>query len=318
MAIDKVNTISYSAIAKLMGVTKANIAKFGTTSVPSSFTNTKSLFTDGVNDFFEIDLASDIIPHTQGSISSWFKIDSSNTSTKFMYSIYDASQTSAGRIELQFFNTSGNTVFALNGVYNDEISDGTFQGRFCNAKTGASHHGKPWNRIASDYGSFGSSTDSVYNANAMKGNWHNVIYTWDTTDTYVYNSTTYNGVLKLYLDGTLVNFGQSNFASHNGTANAQDLIGIDSGTVFDKIKIGARWNNNNDIDMLTDEFAIFNTVLDASDATNIYNSGVPGDLSSYSDLVGWWRFEDDSTDSSSNSNSGTLTNGATFSSDIPS
>ncbi len=318
MAIDKVNTISYSAIAKLMGVTKANIAKFGTTSVPSSFTNTKSLFTDGVDDFFDISLASDIIPHTEGSISSWFKIDSSNTSTKFMFDIFDSSQTALGRIGLQYFNTSGNTVFALNGLYRDETSNGTFTNRFCNAKTGTSHHGKPFNRISSDYGDFGSSTDSIYNANNMKGNWTHVVWTWDTTDSYTYSSTTYNGVMKLYINGVLRNAGVSSTASHNGTGTAVGLVGIDSGTVFDTIRIGARFNGNNDIDMLTDEFAVFNTVLAADDVTNIYNSGVPGDLSSYSDLVGWWRFEDDSTDSSSNSNSGTLTNGATFSSDIPS
>ena len=72
------------------------------------------------------------------------------------------------------------------------------------------------------------------------------------------------------------------------------------------------------MDALIDEWALFDKVLSASEVSNIYNSGVPADLSGESDLIGWWRFEDDTSDSSSNSNSGTLTNGATFSSTTPS
>jgi hypothetical protein len=40
---------------------------------------------------------------------------------------------------------------------------------------------------------------------------------------------------------------------------------------------------------LMDEVAVFNTALSSTDATNIYNSGSPGDLSSYSSLTNWWR-----------------------------
>lgn len=321
MAIDKVNTISYSAIAKLMGVTKANIAKFGTTSVPSSFTNTKSLFTDGVDDYFDITLASDIFDKDNGSISTWVKVDSSNTSTKWFLEAWDNSNNAQGRIALQYFNTSGTTIFALNGQYQDQV-EATYPTRFCGAKTSASHHGKPWNRISSDYGAFGSA-DSMWNANAMKGNWHHVVLTWNTSESYTdpTDSTSYTGTMKLYLDGTLVNFGQGAYVNNGLTATAVGLNGIPATTVFDKLRIGARFNGNNDMDALFDEVAVYNTDLSASEISTIYNSGSPNDLSSLSsstNLVGWWRFEDDSTDSSSNSNSGTLTNGATFSSDIPS
>jgi hypothetical protein len=73
-----------------------------------------------------------------------------------------------------------------------------------------------------------------------------------------------------------------------------------------------------------DEVALFNSALSASDITAIYNSGVPDDLTSYSP-VSWWRMGDDDsgtgttiTDQGSGSNDGTLTNGPTFSSDVPS
>lgn len=76
---------------------------------------------------------------------------------------------------------------------------------------------------------------------------------------------------------------------------------------------------------LIDEVAIFNTALSASDITAIYNSGAPADLTSYSP-VGWWRMGDGTEngsgttiyDMSSNSNNGTLTNGPTFSTTVPS
>lgn len=75
---------------------------------------------------------------------------------------------------------------------------------------------------------------------------------------------------------------------------------------------------------LIDEAAIFNTVLSASDITSIYNSGVPGDITSLSP-VGYWRMGDNDsgtgttiTDQGSGGNNGTLTNGPTFSTDVPS
>jgi hypothetical protein len=91
--------------------------------------------------------------------------------------------------------------------------------------------------------------------------------------------------------------------------------------VFDKLRIGARFNGNNDMDALFDEVAVYSTDLSASEISAIYNSGAPNDLSSLStstNLVGWWRFEDNTDDSSSNSNSGALTNGATYNSSVPS
>jgi len=67
-----------------------------------------------------------------------------------------------------------------------------------------------------------------------------------------------------------------------------------------------------------DNAAIFNTALSSTDVSDIYTAGRQGDLSSYSP-VGWWKMgESDSgagtslTDDSTNSNTGTLTNGAWF------
>lgn len=75
---------------------------------------------------------------------------------------------------------------------------------------------------------------------------------------------------------------------------------------------------------LLDEAALIPSVLSSSDVTTIYNSGVPADISSFNP-VGWWRMGDNNsgtgttiTDQGSGTNNGTLTNGPTFSTDIPS
>lgn len=73
-----------------------------------------------------------------------------------------------------------------------------------------------------------------------------------------------------------------------------------------------------------DEVAYWNSGLSASVITAIYNSGVPDDLSSYSP-VGYWRMGDNDsgtgttiTDQGSGGFDATLTNGPTFSTDVPS
>jgi hypothetical protein len=92
----------------------------------------------------------------------------------------------------------------------------------------------------------------------------------------------------------------------------------------------------NPFDGLIDEFAAFNSVLSASQISDIYNSGVPGDLSPFSPL-GWWRMGDGVGDTNSGGgtpentdvigtvvdqgsggNNATGTNGPTYSTTVPS
>lgn len=98
-----------------------------------------------------------------------------------------------------------------------------------------------------------------------------------------------------------------------------------SAEAFTKTDIGAFVPASQYFEGLIDELAYTsNTALSAAQILSIYNSGVPADLSSYSP-VGWWRMGDNDggtgttvTDQGSGSNDGTLTNGPTFSTNIPS
>ena len=72
---------------------------------------------------------------------------------------------------------------------------------------------------------------------------------------------------------------------------------------------------------LMDEVAVFNTALSSTDATDIYNSGAPGNLSSYTSLTNWWRMGESISGSTISDYIGTndlTVYGAITSTDVPS
>ena len=67
---------------------------------------------------------------------------------------------------------------------------------------------------------------------------------------------------------------------------------------------------------LIDEVTVFTKALSASEVSDIYNSGAPKDESAHDNLLLYYRFEDDVTDTAGTSDG--TNNGATFSSTVPS
>lgn len=135
-----------------------------------------------------------------------------------------------------------------------------------------------------------------YTTALSTGTWYHVVGTWD-------GSTT-----KVYINGSL----GSQTGSYSGSLGGSS-VSLKVGSMLD-----GYWNGK------IDEVAVFNSGLSASAVSSIYNSGSPADLSSYSP-VSWWTMGDNNsgagttiTDQGSGSNNGTLTNGPTFSTDIPS
>ena len=173
----------------------------------------------------------------------------------------------------------------------NEVS-GTNKGIFGRANQGAST------------GSFGLSSDEPYLAygggwqvwwnedDVMDdGNWHHWMLFVDISAI---------GSSKLYIDGELMS--QRTARTYGST-----------GAYGHGITIGR--SHNDYFEGSIDEFAIF-TGDKTSCAETYYNSGTPTDLSSESNLIGYWRMEENTgtsvADGSSNSNAGTLTNGAAF------
>ena len=130
---------------------------------------------------------------------------------------------------------------------------------------------------------------------------------------------------KMYLNGVALGIANSDQdpASDFPTTTEMDFA---SG----KLIIGAATNSNYVFDGLIDEFAVFNDDLSAANVLSLYNNGSPNDLrlaasydsSKTSNLKAYYRMEEGSgstvVDLSGEGNTGTLTNGCTFSTDVPS
>ena len=137
-----------------------------------------------------------------------------------------------------------------------------------------------------------------------------------TFTNWTHIAMTYNGSgastssnYKIYINGNEVS-----------TTSNGNLISISNVNTIGAANDGASFPTNG----LIDEVAIFNVELSSSNVTLIYNSGVPDNIASLSPL-GWWRMGDNDggtgttiTDQGSGGNNGTLVNGPTFSSTVPS
>ena len=145
------------------------------------------------------------------------------------------------------------------------------------------------------YGGAGALTGGGTVAN---NNWYHCLFTRNS------------GTVTVYQNGSSVGT-VSNSNNYNSSSDMR-RIGDDAAAA------------NPPFDGLVDEVACWKSGVSASDVTAIYNSGVPADLSSYNP-EGYWRMgENDGgtgttiTDQGSGGNDGTLTNGPTFSTDVPS
>ncbi|MAH44451.1 hypothetical protein CMI37_01390 [Candidatus Pacearchaeota archaeon] len=112
--------------------------------------------------------------------------------------------------------------------------------------------------------------------------------------------------IRVYLNG----------AEDNATPTARTIT-----TTFNNDFIIGAWSDlGSKYEGYIDEISLWNTSLSAGDIADIYNLGVPTDLSGTTDVAfkGYWTFNDGTTanDTSGEGNHGTIT-GATHQTDIP-
>lgn len=251
-----------------------------------SFSNTKSLNFDGTNDFANFSSNTVITNLMAGGDFSWSywvkKANFIGSGTGYNNQLFYA---------LNFYG-AGLSTFIIGAV--GEASHSS-QGNkiICQSLrgTGAGSNYMNW---ASD-----ASVASVLTGDA----WHHVVFTFDTSGS--------SRLVTCYIDGSAI------AGTNNTTDNTKASF---SGIDFGDIALGAQtFNMGSDAYRPgeLDEISCYDKVLSSSEVTAIYNSGVPADESSRSNLVGYWRLEDNGDDSSSNSNSLTIS-GATFTTDVPS
>ena len=128
---------------------------------------------------------------------------------------------------------------------------------------------------------------------------------------WIHICSTYSGNglssgIKVYVNGVRVDDTDSNSGTYVAMENGNRPlnIGRTEASVYSYGKI--------------DEVAVFNAELSASDVSAI--SSAPSDLSAYSSLVSWWRFEGTgltAVDSGSGGNNGLLDNTVVRSTDVP-
>ena len=145
------------------------------------------------------------------------------------------------------------------------------------------------------------SSDSI---NLDDDQWHHMVLSYDGT-------LGGSSRAKVYLDGSaLTNVGFSAPTSLSTTST--DLLIGNSGNVVN------HWNGE------IDEVSLWTKALSSSEVTDIYNSGVPTDLTGEAGLAHWWRMGDNDGGTGTTvtdqvgSNDGTLSNDAAFVEDVPS
>ena len=136
--------------------------------------------------------------------------------------------------------------------------------------------------------------------------WFHYVATYDASKT--------NGGMKIYINGALQTTTSANSGTYNGmpASNSNMRVGIGGQPVSGAFSYANQ--------TLLDELAIWNKTLSASEVTNIYNSGVPLNLTTSTpsaNLKSWWRWENNMNDSGSNAYNLTGISSPTYSSDKP-
>jgi hypothetical protein len=150
-------------------------------------------------------------------------------------------------------------------------------------------------------------------ASELRGTTSVSVNTWH----HIAATCTSSGAARVYLNGVLEASGS---VIYNSVASGNTFV-IALGGVGEalpaKIDEAAVW------DSVLSDGGVSTGQTAGGDIATLYNSGVPADISSLSPL-GWWRMGDNDggtgttiTDQGSGGNDGTLTNGPTFSTDVP-
>lgn len=134
--------------------------------------------------------------------------------------------------------------------------------------------GKIFTQVRSISSALGTTT---FNTTLTADTWHHVVWVWT-------GSSNQSGQ-KLYVNGALDSVTPVSSALTGTWASSESLV------------IGRRLVANYFVGKI-DEVAIYDKALNASEVTDIFNSGTPGDLTtlpSVGNLKSWWRLGDNDT-----------------------
>lgn len=257
----------------------------------SSFTNTKSLSFDGVNDVMEFSsnpttTFQSLLGSDSFTISYWVKAPD----------IVSSGNGNVVTLAAGVGIVSGTTIFTL----------GRFYGSHSTSSVTNTVEFKLTNTSSGDYFSTVADHSGV---TLSDDTWIHVAYTSSTDGSS-------NRAGKVYINGSVLPNNSDSGTVSGGDFSSFSLGAFGIGGTFFQTGAGTSFTAFSEVSL--DEIAFFDTDLSASQVSDIYNSGVPRDELAVhgSRLVGYWRLEDNGTDGSANSNDFTIT-GATFSTSVP-
>lgn len=124
-----------------------------------------------------------------------------------------------------------------------------------------------------------TNNSALGSTNVSAGSWYHVVVTTD------------GSTIKMYVNGNLETL------TYYSGSNTGDWIGDINFTAPIKMAVGANYRDGVYAvysDVYIDEISYWNTLLDASDVTNLYNSGLPNNPRNHADsasLVSYWPIE---------------------------
>jgi len=293
--IDKLNTVSMTGINKVDTISLSTIEEINTIAVPAGFTTDYSVELNGTSQYINLgDQRNTSLNPSQSSINS-----TGFTLTAWIYLDVLASPTD---YIYDLGNCCSNNYYGLKmGV---------------NANGALIFHVMGLNSGFAGAGSNNRNTTRTANSTISAGQWYHVAAvvpsgsmgsTMDRNDWILYiNGSAYSGT-----------YTRSGNQGLTLTYNGNSSLGV-----------WRRVSNGNFFDGELNNLAVFNTALNATNISAIYNSGTPIDLSTNSgnynqsaNLTAWWRFNEGTgtsyTDSSGNGFTGSGVNTPTWSTNTP-
>jgi len=297
MSIAKVNGVAVDSISEINNLSRTSqIDKINAVDIGSSFSTDYSLELNGSSQYVNLgDQTSSALNPSQSSINS-----SGLTLTAWVY--IDTLGTGGGDFIYDLGNCCTNNYYGLKMVVN---GNGALV-----------FHVMGLNQGFAGAGSNNRNTTRTANSTISTGQWYHLAVVIPSGSM---GSTQTRDSWLIYINGSAYSGTYTRSGNQNVTLayNGNSSLGV-----------WRRASNVNFFDGEMNNYAVFSTALNATNISAIYNSGAPIDLSTNSgnynqsaNLTAWWRFNEGTgtsyTDSSGNGFTGSGVGSPSFNTNVP-
>ena len=316
MAINKISALAIASVNKVSALAKASIAKVNEV-VNQLFANTKALthgFTETAGNYAtnkgdsvvagnrsnsggaDLPTSFNFTQDTAWSVNFWVRVGWSSSLNTNIHLMCINKENDAGTNDYFriYYNESNNRLYAQYGDKEDGVNH-TYKQNFWLFHSPSGNYNTA--RLAAGlHTGTGTGGASTYWSATNRGNVGDDNFTMITVTKGSSNSAASSN-LKAYWNATDLGVGFYSSGQSVGTVS-MDASQIRQMIVGGNLNIGRKKMGNSSATLYND-FAWWDTELDADAVTAIYNNGAPMDLTSdsgnydnSSDLIGYWQWED--------------------------